>query len=107
MNSFKSLIAVLLVGALWFPTSMQWVHLSEGHAEEKQCSENQIHFHESEPSCFLTSSFVLPFHHTAFFWKPNLPSEHKETIIPAYESVVLSQKKQSHFLRGPPVFIVI
>lgn len=95
-------IAFFLLGVLTFPTANQWVHLSEEHHQEVQCTESSTHFHKKELACELTTTFTSPFA-PVFFKAPELFIAEETLQLPkaSFESAIYGYRFTLH-LRGPP-----
>lgn len=99
------LIAFFLLGVLLLPTANQWVHLSEEHHQEKQCTENSTHFHKKELACELIATFTSPFS-PIFIKVPELFITDDTPPLPqaSFENIIYRHRITLH-LRGPPYLL--
>ncbi len=100
----KTLSALLLLVALMLPTSVQFIHMLEGH-EEISCNEETAHIHETIIECEVCSFYLASFNYKN--------AEHPDLLLP-----IQIQKEELNFtsllphsftitntqLRGPPFF---
>lgn len=96
------LIPFLLLGVLLSPSIGQWVHLAEAHHDERQCTEEKVHFHAEEAFCELNATFTNP--HTLAGIKTIVFDEQVEIsqdVFTASPNYFFQQINFFH-LRGPP-----
>lgn len=106
MQSLRKLfLVVLLLGAMFTPTALQWTHMADNHASELVCQDSRLHLHEQELPCPLGMSFVPPYLVGTVFWSSQevLPLAEEQPI--AQIQILESQNYFSLVSRGPPVLL--
>lgn len=104
MQKLVGYLAILFVGLVLFPTTMQAVHELTEHHEVSHCDDNVLHFCGKHENCSICS----------FVFSPSLPTENRqfqltgEVVVNDRVCTLLQFPPNTHSafyfsLRAPPV----
>lgn len=100
----KTLSALLLLVALMLPTSVQLIHMLEGH-EEISCNDETAHIHKTIIECEVCSFYLASFNHeNAEFPDLLLSIQIQKTEVNFTSLLPHSFPLTNTQLRGPPFF---